>query len=325
MMMRAGNRCMPAIGLLPAVVLLMLGGCMSSDPTDGLALTAYGPTVGAAGHARALVALPAGAGRILSVSESVDGETLTQRIVLEGDGGYRGENLITIERGGGGSVARHLLRPPTAEVVGQEMRRWQPDLRFRISATTETNGVGPFGTAYAKIGDGTCLYAWQWSDGKRTTALGFQRVRPVSIRVKLCRTASVEDLVALVRQLAVSASGGAALGKQHGSDDAFKPDALQLASARLGLPTPVAPEMIEESSRKELVEERRIRRKQIATKASVRQKSAAPTTAIIEGQPVIPQAPSLAGGNEADAFRRAEVPVPAPTATANSGPTIPMP
>ena len=166
--------------------------------------------------------LPVDAGRVVAVRRTLSADGLSQQIVLDGPRGMVGENRITSQAlisafGGrrGEAADGPQLSPPTDSVIEAEMKAQLPGLRMRVSAEGGTDALGPFGYATGSSGRLACIYAWQYVPPEQTlTALDNLVTRgpaPVSLRVRLCRDATVASLVADMPRMILSplASTGA--------------------------------------------------------------------------------------------------------------------
>ena len=222
---------------------LATGGCTAGESLDGLYTDALAPTSGPVPAAEAWAALPPAAGAVVSVVETRTPRSDRQRIVLLGDGAHAGENAITVERGGSEGVRSDLLHPPSIETLSGEIAKLERGSAYRILSSTDANRAGPFGYATLTEQDGSCIYAWQWLDerelgGERTLGLG--RSHPVSVRVRLCRKASVAVLLAQLRDLELS------FGRRHDQEISLAAggsgqDALSSAANGAGVHLPAPP------------------------------------------------------------------------------------
>ena len=232
-------RTLPLIGL--ALSAIALGGCTRS--TSAYDVLAYSEPAtrdvtseSIAQHQR-WAELPSDAGRVLDVIETRRPDTLTQRIVLAGTGGFTNENMIRLERGGADGTAPRLLRAPRLDEIVAELSAYDLSRRFSIADEPASNAYGPFGYAYAKSGAGTCVYAWQWLDLRNvegaSSGIGLRK-QPMSIRVHLCQDRPLGAIVAEVRNLRLyPASGGPAVLASGRS--AAGGDALAIANRTMGV------------------------------------------------------------------------------------------
>ncbi|MEN3793056.1 cellulose biosynthesis protein BcsN [Fulvimarina sp. MAC3] len=220
---------------------IALGGCTRS--TSAYDVLAYdeparrGVTSQSVSWHRRWAELPADAGQVLDVIEMQRPKTLTQRIVLRGEGGFRHENMIRLERGGKDGTAPDLLRSPRLDEIVAELSAYDLSRSFVIADEPASNAYGPFGYAYVRDGSGTCVYAWQWLDLRNvdgaSTGIGFRK-QPISIRVHLCQSRPLGAIVAAIRNLRLfPASGGEAfvMSQSGGSGG----DALSIANRTMGV------------------------------------------------------------------------------------------
>ncbi|MBO0662139.1 cellulose biosynthesis protein BcsN [Jiella sp. MQZ9-1] len=194
--------------------------------------------------------LPTAAGRVIAVTERRRPQAVTQRIVLSGSGDHRGENVIDVSVAGPEGADTALLRPPSLETIQAEIGGFADGRAFQIVDAETRNAYGPFGYAVARSGNTNCVYAWQWLDTRTLaeTPRAFDpRIRPLSLRIRLCDEQPTARLVAVLRSLDLPFAD-----RRDGSPDdaaggrfASGADALAIANARLGVATtPASPQPV---------------------------------------------------------------------------------
>ncbi len=165
---------------------------------------------------RALAQLPPDAGRVVQVIEQRYTNGISQRIVLAGDPSTHGENRIEIQLETEHRNQRDydnlitMKRPDDTDIEAEMKERFR-GVAMDVKDVLLENSYGPYGLAVGHSGSTqTCIYAWQWIDdlrgsGGRGFRSMFQAVKPVSIRVRLCRSGfELEDMIAFVKQLIVA-------------------------------------------------------------------------------------------------------------------------
>lgn len=245
-----------SITLVPTAVLaaLALAGCSSTQSSIGLGTTGASTTTATLGVSlppdRALAALPADAGQVVSVVERrTTDDGLTQTITLAGDPGSRGDDRIEVTR-----RDRSLMGVRSridAETIETEMADALPGVAMTVSPRVVTTPTGPVGVATGPSAGGTnCLYAWSNAEarGRSTPSarfLGLQiasvTTEEMSVRIRLCRRGySDERLIALAEGLRLR-TDGAVTGPIAGTGRAVGSDALASAGyAGTVAPQPVA-------------------------------------------------------------------------------------
>jgi len=222
----------------PFLIVAALGGCASAPATGPPQYSASLSTP--AMPVRALAALPAAAGDVLTVLEQRRSNAVMQQIILRGDAPTFGENKIIVNAITATPTGRDDVRleQPSDASIEDELAEGFPNIRMTVSLALNHNAYGPFGYALGRSpGAVTCIYAWQWIAGedKPNLLAGMNAPRsfPVSIRVRLCRAGSSEQaLVDLIRQLMVNAPDGDAYPAAAATGPAYASDAL--ASAGYG-------------------------------------------------------------------------------------------
>ena len=207
--------------------LLALSGCTQlSGGLDGLTTASVFGTPSQSAYAHAVservsadvafVSLPAAAGSVSQVMQTVHANGIAQRIVLAGDLAVRGENgievrLVTsaVQRAGDGEPLAAHARSEAA--IAARMRKAVPGVEMRWSRIVTRNAHGAFGYAVGDAGNGVrCLYGWQSVADRAPTGWGiFAKASSrskLSLRVRLCRQGwSEERLVHQMRQLRIDA------------------------------------------------------------------------------------------------------------------------
>jgi hypothetical protein len=221
----------------------------------------YEPIRDATSSAIPMAQLPPDAGYVVSILQSRIAGVLTQRIVLKGDAGTRGENAIEV------NVDENDRRPgdvdgpvakPTRSMIVNELEAKFPHAEMRLSQTWNRNSFGPFGYAIGHVSRRvTCIYAWQFSAGRAPRLIDDPALvasaasmpsAPTSVRVRLCRAGvSEEQIVSLLRALQVYPPGSSAPYVDP-SYEAVGPlgahDALQAAGAFFMGPRSGAPNRV---------------------------------------------------------------------------------
>jgi hypothetical protein len=189
------------INLMPLVLAAGLASCTSMAPDPYLTTQAVSPDVAptvtnvsadfAAGY------LPIYAGAIQSVRQTVASNSLHQEIIYANQTGLSGENVLTIDIGPPEQAS--FLRPPSQARVRGEMRSALP-VAMAISPVIGDNASGTFGYATAKVGNGACLYAWQYVKAVTPAdANGFakftRRRLAASIRLRYCHPSITPDRI----------------------------------------------------------------------------------------------------------------------------------
>jgi hypothetical protein len=213
--------------LLAALAVLPLAACAAPPSQDGL--------LGGGLVSAPILSLPPQAGRVVGITERRAGGATIQTVALEADPGTVGQNQLVVTRHVRGALPR--IR---SDEIGAEMAAAMPGVPMSIAATTNVNGLGPFGYAMGRAGGETCLYGWQAVSGADVRqSLLDEPARPVSLRLRLCRTnAPASSLVAVMQGL----GGGAGVwgaGLSGGAASYGQGDALAVAPAGLGYPAPL--------------------------------------------------------------------------------------
>ncbi len=188
-------------------VLSLAAGCTSvQDPfltaATGKAVSAPIATEVAPEYAVAF--LPATAGGIQTVRQTMREKRLTQDIVYPNTTVLSGENKLTVDIAKRGEW--NLRQAPSERDIRVELRKEFPDLRMNISAVIGDNLHGVFGYASAPVpGGGACIYAWQFArnltyqDGKSfSTALDTPYAG--QIRLRYCHASMTETGLATLMQ-----------------------------------------------------------------------------------------------------------------------------
>ncbi|ODN70421.1 hypothetical protein A6302_02286 [Methylobrevis pamukkalensis] len=185
---------------------------------------------------------PAAAGAVLAVNAAQTPKSRLQRITFRTPGTVAGENAITVEIEGPDGARADLLRPPAAATIAAELAKAVPGARLDSAMSGGTNAYGPFGEVIAETGDGRCLYGWQWFDradpGALARVTGIARIRPVSLRVRLCSTDRDADLAGVMQDLRLSPVLGDVVDAPFAAGTPG--DALAAAGAGFGLTVPAA-------------------------------------------------------------------------------------
>jgi len=223
--------------LVCAPLALALGGCvlgtgnsnyLASTATHSIAAIPVLPEGGQAGAApaqapivNALAVLPPEAGRVVKLRETHFINGTFQQIVLAGDEGTQGENVIEV------SVRTSANRPDATRVleigkpseagIRSEILSRFPDVRMSIISQPMRNNIGVFGLAIGRHANGArCIFTWQWTDDLNDHtpgASGFARFGAriggrglaTSIRVRICRKdATADRLAEFIRDMRVS-------------------------------------------------------------------------------------------------------------------------
>lgn len=190
--------------LIPAAtiaLLVALAGCTSvQDPfLTGSTMMAQSRTIGGTAEVPshlALASLP-GAGRVVSVRQTLGDNTASQTIVLAATTVQQGENSLTVEIGP--ARERRFRQAPSAEELRAEMRAAMPGVAMTVRPVAQENAYGVYAYAAGKGESGACIYAWQV-----TTSAG----SGASIRLRLCSaSASADQLAALMKTLSLKPLG----------------------------------------------------------------------------------------------------------------------
>ncbi|MBV1705913.1 MAG: cellulose biosynthesis protein BcsN [Hyphomicrobiales bacterium] len=174
--------------------------------------------------ASALAALPATAGRVLTVDETRYSNGISQKIILAGGLHGYGSNEIDIRvrlsADPTGTAPDPITLPAGDDVsIASELADMFPHIAMHDVPVLLQNRYGPYGLAAGKSTHGeTCIYAWQSYDnfGHRNHAApaslvsGFVApLEPATIRVRLCQNGvSADALGGLMNELYLSGSGG---------------------------------------------------------------------------------------------------------------------
>lgn len=214
------RRSAPAYGGLasarPALVFLslaVLSGCSILPPITRAGFEAVDESASPSNQPAAMAELPAAAGAPIAVLQTEAHDVLTQRIVLKGDPGTLGENAIVVKvnEARGPWDIDGPIGLPTRTMIATELDQSFAGVDMQLTNSFQRNSFGPFGYA---IGHPTprvtCVYAWQfgvfkWSKlGEAPSGEPSMPVRPTSVRVRLCRSATGEaEMVGMLRELQV--------------------------------------------------------------------------------------------------------------------------
>ena len=180
---------------LPFILLAALASCTSVVPDPFLTTQAVEPeappavTDVSADFAAAY--LPTLAGGIQSVRQSVASNSLHQEIVYANQTTLPGENVLSIDVGAPENGG--LLRPPSVWQVKNEMRSAFAGVNMVMSPVIGNNVGGVYGYATAAVGNGACIYAWQYikqvtpADSISFAKLTRRRLA-ASIRLRYCHS-----------------------------------------------------------------------------------------------------------------------------------------
>jgi Cellulose biosynthesis protein BcsN len=228
-------------------LLSLAAGCTSvEDPflTAAVGKTASPPIATEVAPEYAVALLPATAGGIQTVRQTMREKRLLQEIVYTNTTTLSGENKLTVDIAKRGEW--NLRQAPSERDIKVELRKEFPSLRMNISNVIGENLHGVYGYASASVpGGGACIYAWQFArnltyqDGKSfSTALDTPYAG--QIRLRYCHaTLSEAGLATLMQGLRIkpmSANTFEMLGFAAGS--------ASLASPTIMAVTPPAPEPV---------------------------------------------------------------------------------
>ncbi|SON58088.1 hypothetical protein HDIA_4547 [Hartmannibacter diazotrophicus] len=303
-----------------------LGGCVASNPLgDTAALT----TRQSVQPMMAWASLSAAAGTPMRVIEESSPTSRLQRAAYPGGGTAVGENSLSVEIEGPDGANADLRHPPTEAMIARELNSAAPGLAWHRGTAPIANAYGPFGYAEGTTGNTACVYAWQWFDRSAMEVEGFslvKKVKPVSIRMRMCDEIAASDLLDRMKSLRLSVGGlsvplTAYSGPMGG-------DALTEAGSALGVAT-VAPA---ESYGADPVTETPVTRKKPAPVRAAAKSSVPPVAAgktVAADTPVIPTVGSMTGAAPAvPSTVPANAGITAAKSTvseADSGPRIPTP
>jgi hypothetical protein len=202
--------------LLFVALALALCGCTAKPderakaPLDELAASAPAaadePTGSIVSTApRALALLPPDAGQPRAVAQRAFSDGIAQDVVydraLPGLNESRIELRIRTERRLDGVPL--ALEKPTESSIRAELALQFPRMTMQVVDRPMRNAYGPYGLAIGRWANGTrCIYAWQWIDaipGNPAEAAA----NPASIRIRLCRSASLDQMAAFVDRLRI--------------------------------------------------------------------------------------------------------------------------
>jgi hypothetical protein len=151
----------------------------------------------------ALLRLPDGRERPVSLRERLQAQGLLQEIELPARGGA-GRNLLSLAVHG--EAAQPGLYPgkPSEAGIRAEIASAFPGRTLRIVPQPRRNAHGPYGLAVSAGTDGQrCVYAWQWlerDDRHVMESLG----GAASWRARICRKAqSLDEIAAALDQIAI--------------------------------------------------------------------------------------------------------------------------
>jgi hypothetical protein len=142
--------------------------------------------------------LPGFAGAIQSVRQTVANNSLHQEIVYANQTSLSGENVLTVDIGPPQDA--DFLRPPSEWRIKTDMRQALPGIAMTISPIIADNASGTYGYATAAVGQGACLYAWQYvkqvtpADSSGFTKLT-RRHLAAAIRLRYCHPAIAADRI----------------------------------------------------------------------------------------------------------------------------------
>ena len=184
-----------------------------------------------------IVALPLAAGAMVGITETRKLDRYTQTVVLRGDPGVIGQNMVTA------TVTRDGLAPRIDQAdVDAEMAELLPGIPMELAPTPGRNSLGVFGYALGHRGAMACIYGWQavnladrWISGDDPGP--FSERHALSLRLRLCRQGATNaDLARLALGLegttSASAMSAAAAGLVTNGGEY---DALSAAGAADGL------------------------------------------------------------------------------------------
>ena len=206
--------------LLVLPMLLVLGACSNSNPVSGFLARADAPANAPLTQSvnsydsNAIARMPEPGGSVKTIREKIYRNGISQQIILAGDKGTIGENKLEINVQTAAPESRDSLQigPPSEAGIKKEITSRYPQLNMQVVTQPRQNGLGVFGLAIGRRGDGTrCVFAWQWVDDIRgSTKLGAAfngGAIPASVRVHMCRAdATVDDLAATVEGLTLASA-----------------------------------------------------------------------------------------------------------------------
>jgi Cellulose biosynthesis protein BcsN len=188
-------------------LLSLAAGCTSvQDPflTAATGKSASGPIATEVAPEFAVAFLPATAGGIQTVRQTLLEKRLTQGIVYENTTTLSGENRLTVDIAKRGEW--NLRQAPTERDIKLELRKEFPALRMNIATTIGDNAHGVFGYASAALPEGgSCIYAWQFArnltyqDGK-SFATALDTPYAGQVRLRYCHASMTEAGLATLMQ-----------------------------------------------------------------------------------------------------------------------------
>lgn len=151
--------------LIPSIVFaIFVSGCTTvTDPflETGSISADVEPIASSVSPEFALAYIPAVAGRITGVRQSVREDYAEQYIVYENRTVLQNENVLTV-RVGKPLYNRPFQNAPTSREIIKELGWYFPGVRMRIKQAVGENQQGVYGYATGRIASGgSCLYAWQ--------------------------------------------------------------------------------------------------------------------------------------------------------------------
>ncbi|WP_182085921.1 cellulose biosynthesis protein BcsN [Aureimonas sp. ME7] len=186
-------------------VLLILSGCAGRGEIDRFS------AVRDVSPREAFVLPPAGGPSVVGVLEQRYSNGVEQEIVLSGGGGVTVQNAMRVQFIGPvdtSTSGRTPLSERSLAVtnISAELRQEFPGVAMRRSALYVQNRYGPFGYASGRLGNTTCVYAWQRMSGTDHATLLLRPRGIINMRLRLCAAgASENELLATMYGLGINA------------------------------------------------------------------------------------------------------------------------